>query len=67
MERDFRHEAQTTRMQKQMFMVFREYRRHFEEQKTRTEAKYRKVVEDAVQGRCSYQSVGIRVDHCVHT
>jgi Kinesin motor domain len=49
LERDFRHGAQITRMQKQMFMVFREYRRHFEDQKQKLEARYRKVVEDAVQ------------------
>lgn len=49
MERDFRHEAQMTRMQKQQFLVFRDYRRHFEEQRAYTEARYRKLVEDAVQ------------------
>lgn len=48
-ERDFRHEAQMSRMQKQMFLVFRDYRRHFEEQKAKMELRYRKLVEDSVQ------------------
>lgn len=49
MERDFRHQAQMSRSQKQMFVVFRDYRRHFEEERAQTEARYRKLIEDAVQ------------------
>lgn len=54
-ERDFRHQAQMTRLQKQMFLVFREYRRHFEEQRARLDARYRKLVEDAVQDALALQ------------
>jgi len=61
-ERDFRHEAQMSRLQKQMFMVFREYRRHFEEQKTDLEQRYRKLIEDSVHDTLSIHRKNILLE-----
>ena len=63
-ERDVRHELQLARVQQQMFVVFREYRRHFDEQRKKMDARYRKLVEDAVHdalqlSRCSRCRCGI--------
>jgi len=53
--KDAAHEVQMQRFQEHMFFVFRNYRSHFEEQKSRIEQRYRELLESSVKDALKLQ------------
>lgn len=60
-KKDAAHENQMQRFQEHMFFVFRNYRSHFEEQKTRIELRYRELLENAVKDALKLQEENNRL------
>jgi len=60
-KKDAAHENQMQRFQEHMFFVFRNYRSHFEEQKTRIELRYRELLENAVKDALKLQEENSRL------
>ena len=48
LEKEVRHDVHVERLQDQLALLFKEYRRHFDEQKARIESSCRALVEEAV-------------------
>jgi hypothetical protein len=59
--KDADNEHQMQRFQEHMFFVFRNYRSHFEEQKTRIEGRYRDLLENAVKDALKLQEENNRM------
>lgn len=48
LENEIRNKVTLEKLQDSMLLMFKEYRRHFEEQKTKLETHYRNLLDDAV-------------------
>jgi hypothetical protein len=61
LENVYRHRAQMEKLTEHMFVIFKNYRSHFEQQKNLAESRYREIVESSVQDSLKLQEENIKL------